>query len=118
MELQLKRSDLTEETHFTVAYSPVPDDAPGTIGGVLATVHEITEKVVGERRGAILRELGAQGVQARTGEEACINAALTIEKYPKDIPFALLYLVDTRGTQAALTRPRLVLRLSVEYFQP
>ena len=56
IELQLHRSDFTEETHFTVAYSPVPDDAPGTIGGVLATVHEITEKVIGERRGAILRD--------------------------------------------------------------
>ena len=30
------------------------------IGGVLATVHEITEKVIGERRVVILRDLGAQ----------------------------------------------------------
>ena len=41
-------------------YSPVPDEtAPRGIGGVLATVHEITEKVIGERRVGILRELGA-----------------------------------------------------------
>ena len=40
-----------EETHFTVAYSPVAGrHRPRGIGGVLATVHEITEKVIGERR--------------------------------------------------------------------
>ena len=33
---------------------------PRGIGGVLATVHEITEKVVGERRVAMLRDLGAR----------------------------------------------------------
>src|SRR6201987_1020920 len=58
IELQINRSGFPEETHFTVAYSPVPDEtAPGGIGGVLATVHEITEKVVGQRRITILRDL-------------------------------------------------------------
>ncbi len=57
-ELEIQRSGLPEETHFTVAYSGVPDEtAPGGIVGVLATVHEITEKVVGVRRTAILRDL-------------------------------------------------------------
>jgi hypothetical protein len=38
IELQINRSGLTEETHFTVAYSPVPDEtAPAGIGGVLAS---------------------------------------------------------------------------------
>jgi hypothetical protein len=51
LELEIDRSEITEETHFTVAYSPVPDEtAPGGIGGVLATVHEITEKVFPARR--------------------------------------------------------------------
>ena len=49
--LEINRRGFFEETHFTIAYSPVPDESvPGGIGGVLATVHEITEKVVGERR--------------------------------------------------------------------
>ncbi len=59
LELEIHRSNFIEETHFTVAYSPVPDEtAPQGIGGVLATVHEITEKVVGERRIAALHDLG------------------------------------------------------------
>ena len=59
--LEVKRYDFTEETHFTIAYSPVPDEtAPRGIGGVLATVHEITEKIVSERRSRVLRDLGAK----------------------------------------------------------
>src|SRR4029077_7761871 len=43
-ELHIQRSGFTEETHFTVAYSPAPDAAtPSGIGGVLATVHEISQ---------------------------------------------------------------------------
>jgi hypothetical protein len=39
-----------------IAYGPVPDEStPTGIGGVLGTVHEITEKVVSERRVAALR---------------------------------------------------------------
>ena len=56
-----ENGDRQEETHFTIAYSPVPDQTvPSGIGGVLATVHEITEKVVGQRRILALRDLGAQ----------------------------------------------------------
>src|SRR5262249_27305575 len=93
----------TEETHFTVAYSAVPDDtAPGGIGGVLATVHEITEKVVGQRRITVLRDLGARTAEARTAEEACVISAAMLTPHIKDIPFALLYLADASGTQARI----------------
>jgi hypothetical protein len=45
IELEINRHGFVEETHFTIAYSPVLDErAPRGIGGVLATVHEITEK--------------------------------------------------------------------------
>jgi len=46
IELHINRHGFLEESHFTIAYSPVPDEtAARGIGGVLATVHEITEKV-------------------------------------------------------------------------
>jgi hypothetical protein len=49
--LELRRHGFLEEGHFTVAYSPVPDEtAPRGIGGVVATVHEISATVFGERR--------------------------------------------------------------------
>src|ERR1700691_650944 len=103
IELQINRAGFIEETHFTVAYSPVPDDAaPGGIGGVLATVHEITEKVVGQRRITVLRDLGARPAEARTAEEACVISAAMLRPHIKDIPFALLYVVDASGTQARI----------------
>ncbi len=101
IELQINRAGFIEETHFTVAYSAVPDDtAPGGIGGVLATVHEITEKVVGQRRITVLRDLGARTAEARTAEEACVISAAMLRPHMKDIPFALLYVADASGTQA------------------
>jgi His Kinase A (phospho-acceptor) domain/GAF domain len=113
-ELQIHRSKFPEETHFTVAYSPVPDTAaPSGVGGVLATVHEITGKVIGERRIALLRELAARTTEGRTAEDACSIAAETLAKDPKDLPFASLYLFDSQAK-----RLRLVGTAGVEPGQP
>jgi hypothetical protein len=101
--LEMNRHGFAEETHFTIAYSPVPDeDAPRGIGGVLATVHEITEKVVGERRVAVLRDLGTRAAEAKTAEESCATAAKTFAAHDKDVPFALIYLLDTDGRHMVL----------------
>ncbi len=101
--LELNRHGFVEETHFTISYSPVPDDsAPRGIGGVAATVHEITEKVVGERRGRLLRELGARSTEAKTAEDACSIAAGILAGHPEDVPFALLYLIDSDRKYARL----------------
>ncbi|HET7600986.1 MAG TPA: response regulator, partial [Gemmatimonadales bacterium] len=102
--LEINRHGFVEETHFTIAYSPVPDEeAPGGIGGVLATIHEITEKVVGERRVVVLRDLGGRTVaEAQTAEAACAAAAAALAKHAEDVPFALLYLIDPEGTRARL----------------
>jgi hypothetical protein len=101
--LEMNRYGFTEETHFTIAYSPVPDEsAPRGIGGALATVHEITEKVVGERRITILRDLGARAAEGKTAEEACAIAAATLANHSNDIPFAVLYLIDPEGKVAHL----------------
>ena len=70
--LELNRFGFIEETHFTVAYSPVPDESTTSgIGGVLATVHEITATVVGERRIGALRDLSARSLEAKSALEAC-----------------------------------------------
>jgi PAS domain S-box-containing protein len=103
IELYINRHGFIEETHFTVAYSPVPDEtAPRGIGGVLATVHEITEKVIGERRMQVLSDLGLRIAEGKTAETACEIAAETLADHPKDIPFALLYLLDADGRQVNL----------------
>ncbi|HWP71538.1 MAG TPA: response regulator, partial [Gemmatimonadaceae bacterium] len=101
--LEINRHGYLEESHFTIAYSPVPDETvPGGIGGVLATVHEITGKVVGERRIEVLRDLGARASDARTAEDASVIVADTLARHGKDVPFAMLYLVEPESGQARL----------------
>jgi PAS domain S-box-containing protein len=101
--LEVNRKGFLEETHFTIAYSPVPDETvPGGIGGVIATVHEITEKVVGERRVRALRDLGAHSVEPRSTEEACSIVRETLSTHSKDIPFLLLYLLEEKRQNAKL----------------
>lgn len=95
IELEVHRHGFTEESHFTIAYSPVPDEtAARGIGGVLATVHEITEQVIGQRRLGILSDLGARVAEAKTIDWSCALAAETLLEHPKDVPFLLLYLLD------------------------
>ncbi|HET7810925.1 MAG TPA: ATP-binding protein [Steroidobacteraceae bacterium] len=110
MDIELERHGFGEETHFTVGYSPVPDEsAPRGIGGVLATVHEITAKVIGERRVGILRELGARGAGTRTDIEACASATNILAQHVRDVPFAILYLLDPDGR-----RLRMVSRTGID----
>ena len=103
IQLEINRRGFVEETHFTIAYSPVPDEtAPNGIGGVLATVHEITDKVIGDRRVQLLRDLGMRAADSRTAEMACTLAAETLASYAADVPFALLYLLDENSGIAKL----------------
>ncbi|MBD9652929.1 response regulator [Ensifer sp. ENS09] len=104
IELEINRHGFLEETHFTIAYSPVPDEtAANGIGGVLATVTEISEKVIGERRIVVLRDLASRSGDARTPDEACAIATETFKKHERDVPFALLYLVEPGRKRARLS---------------
>jgi hypothetical protein len=55
--LFLERSGFAEETYHTFSYSPVYDD-DGLIAGMLCVVTEVTNRVVSERRLALLGALG------------------------------------------------------------
>ncbi len=100
--LFLERRGFPEETYHTFSYSPVPDDRGG-VGGMLCVVTEDTERTIGERRLKTLRELAARTTdESKSVEEACQTAARTLAGNPKDVPFALLYLLDAGGRRAAL----------------
>jgi len=102
--LEINRHGYVEESHFTIAYSPVPDETvAGGIGGVLATVHEITDKVVADRRMVALRDLGTRAAEAKCADDACVLMAETLARHDKDVPFAVLYLIDPATNQARLT---------------
>jgi GAF domain-containing protein len=102
--LLINRKGFLEETHFKVSYSPIPDDTvqPTGVGGVLATVAEITKQIIGERQLRTLRELGARAAEAITPESACQAAAETLNANDLDVPFALFYLLGPGGNQASL----------------
>jgi hypothetical protein len=73
LRLFLERSGYPEETYHTFSYSPLRDEA-GAVVGMLCVVSEDTERVIGERRMATLRDLGSNPSVVRTEEEALFLA--------------------------------------------
>ena len=76
--------------------------SPNGIGGVLATVHEISEKVVADRRVAILRDLGTGNSRQYRGRSLSRRGAGACARHGTDVPFALLSVVDADGKNARL----------------
>ncbi|MCU1337018.1 MAG: histidine kinase [Bryobacterales bacterium] len=71
MFLEVQRPWFAEEARWRIGYRPVMDEtAPNRIGGVAATVDEITEKIISERRIVLLRDLGSRSTGATTAEQA------------------------------------------------
>lgn len=91
--LYLERSGFPEETYHTFSYSPVYDDA-SRIAGMLCVVTEVTERVIGERRLRILRDLAARAVGATSSEESCRAACEVLGQHSPGIPFGAIYLLD------------------------
>ena len=79
---ELERYGFPEETYFDVSYDPVRVES-GEVGGVFCIVTETTERVVGGRRLALLRDLAAGNATARTEREACVVAIDTLAKHTR-----------------------------------
>ena len=77
----LERKGYPEESYVTFSYSPIPNDE-GTIGGIFCTCTDDTHRIVGERQVALLRELAAKAVDARTFDEACTLSASCLKNQP------------------------------------
>jgi hypothetical protein len=100
--LLVERHGYTEEAYFSFSYSPAPDDAGG-VGGVFCTSAEDTARVLDERRLKTLRDLGERSLaEAKTVEQTCRAAAVTLADNLHDFPFALIYLLDEDGRRARL----------------
>lgn len=107
VQLIMERNGYLEEVYFTFSYSPVPGD-DGRVAGVFCACSEDTARVVGERRLAALRQLADKGAGARDVDEACRLAAETLDLNPREVSFALIYLLEPDGRSARLaasTRP-------------
>ncbi|GAA2993009.1 SpoIIE family protein phosphatase [Actinokineospora diospyrosa] len=95
--LVLERSGFPEETYHTFSYSPLRDDADAVVG-MLCVVSEDTDRVIGERRMATLRDLGSNPSAVRTEQETLAFARDQLERNPHDLPFTLTYVFDDDGT--------------------
>jgi signal transduction histidine kinase/DNA-binding response OmpR family regulator len=98
--LLLERSGYPEETYHTFSYSPAPGDAPGEIAGLFCVVIEETERVISERRIALLGSFASLLSKTQTPGEvfAAVENCLTEEA--RDLPFSLTYLFDPDGKTA------------------
>ncbi|MGW0425225.1 SpoIIE family protein phosphatase [Streptomyces sp. NPDC003015] len=95
--LFLERSGYPEESYHTFSYSPLRDDF-GAVVGMLCVVSEDTERVIGERRMATLRDLGSDPSVVRTEEEMLAFAGQQLGRNLRDLPFTLTYLFQSDGT--------------------
>ncbi len=96
----LDRNGYLEETFFTFSFSPIRDET-GVVG-IFHPVTETTDRMLSERRTRALRDLAASTGKAKTVREVCTLAAKTLSKYPLDLPFILLYLLDSDINEANL----------------
>ncbi|CAH2601770.1 Histidine kinase [Rhodovastum atsumiense] len=101
LRLILERSGFPEETFHTFSYSPLPDGAGG-VGGMLCVVTEDTRRVIGERRLALLRELGARALGMRSPEAFFGVLAECLGERNPDLPFSLVYTLAPDGKAATL----------------
>ncbi len=99
--LPLDRHGFAEECYFIFSYSPIREES-GQVGGVLVTVTETTERVLGARRLKMLQALATQTQGAQTVADAAQASMRALGGNPADIPFALLYLLDATGEEAKL----------------
>ncbi|QFZ19479.1 SpoIIE family protein phosphatase [Saccharothrix syringae] len=100
--LPMARHGYWEETYWTYSYSPLHDD-DGVVRGVFTAVTDTTERVVGERRLAVLQDLGAQAGNARTAAEACALVAEVLTRAGADVPYAAVHLCPPGATEPVLT---------------
>jgi PAS domain S-box-containing protein len=101
LRLFLERSGYPEETYHTFSYSPLRDD-DGAVVGMLCVVSEDTDRVIGERRMATLRDLGSDLSVVRTEQESLEFAGRQLDLNREDLPFTLTYLFDQAGATARL----------------
>jgi signal transduction histidine kinase/DNA-binding response OmpR family regulator len=99
--LFLERNGYPEETYHTFSYSPLPTDAGG-VGGMLCVVTEETDRILGERRLALLRDLASRLAATNVTEEVFAAVERCLGASSPDLPFSLTYLFEDQGRRARL----------------
>ena len=98
--LLLERNGYPEETYHTFSYSPAPGEAPGEIGGLFCVVIEETERVINERRIALLGNFASLLSKTQTSREVFAAVEKCLTEQAHDVPFSLTYLFGPDGKTA------------------
>jgi signal transduction histidine kinase len=101
LQLFLERSGFPEETYHTFSYSPLHQDE-GAIAGMFCVVTEETDRVIGERRMNLLRELGAHLTSSQTVEDVWRALERSLAADARDLPFTLTYVMDADPSKLVL----------------
>lgn len=94
VRLFMSRGNYLEEGYWSFSYSPIRDESGG-VGGLFCPSAEVTANVLNTRRLRTLSGLSADAFVEKSVESACSSVARTLAKNLDDIPFALLYLLDS-----------------------
>jgi len=94
--LPMDRRGFLEDTYWTYSYSPILDEA-GAVAGVFTATSETTDRVLRERRLAILQELAHAADGARSRETVCEATVRALGRHSTDVAFAAIYLTDDQG---------------------
>ncbi len=95
--LIMERNGYPEETYYTFSYSPIPND-DGSVGGIICANSDDTQRVIGQRQLALLRDLATSMAHVHTMPEICARAASQLASNTHDLPFALIYVPDEGGS--------------------
>lgn len=96
-----QRDGYPVETYHGFSYSPVTGD-DDHIHGCLCIVSDDSDKVIGDRRLALLRMLTSRLAGAASADEIFSTVRNCIETQSHDLPFTLTYLFDADAQHARL----------------
>ena len=99
--LVMQRNGYPEETYYTFSFSPVPDDEGG-IGGIVCANTDDTDRMIGSRRLALLREIASRTWDADSVDEVYALSMRALACDPRDMPFAMIYGLENDGAHARL----------------
>ncbi|RIB01815.1 hypothetical protein C2G38_948383 [Gigaspora rosea] len=103
----IHREGYIEECYFSYTLSPI-FEADGSVNGVFNAVQETTQRILATRRLKTLGELGNRTPGAKTVESSCHMVASTLRDNDEDIPFAIIYLIESDESDNKIRIARLV----------
>lgn len=98
--LIMERHGFREETYYTYSYTPILTERG--VGGIICANTDDTQRAIGRRRISLLQELAASA-GSRNVEEVCHRVTAALATNSKDLPFALIYLLDASGKNVVLS---------------